>query len=26
VGCGYPATGVALRAVSASHGQHQGQP
>jgi hypothetical protein len=25
-GCGYPAAGVALRAVSASHGQHQGQP
>jgi hypothetical protein len=25
-GCGYPTAGVALRAVSAIHGQHQGQP
>ena len=25
-GCGYPAAGVALRAVSANPGQHQGQP
>jgi hypothetical protein len=25
-GCGYPAAGVALRAASANHSQHQGQP